>query len=119
MNMISRLSLIAVVLCASRIAAAEQVVREMVVHSTKTTLDLKLDASTVVCAGGDLKVAAPKLGALTLMNHQDFTLAAPALSAGMCEPGRMPQDLIDANDPVDAVEMVVKALRQDHVDTVA
>jgi hypothetical protein len=112
-----RLSFIALVVSAPQLAAAEQTVRDMVVHSAKTPLDVQLDANTVVCAGTQLKVAAPKLAALTLMNHQDFTLAAPALSAGMCEPGRMPQDIIDANDPVDSIELVVKAVRQDRVDT--
>jgi MYXO-CTERM domain-containing protein len=115
MNMF-RLSFVALVLCAPQFAAAAPVVREMDVHSSKTTLDVQLDAMTVTCAGTDLTVTAPKLAALTLMNHNDTTLGAPALTAGACEPGRMPADIIDANDPVDGVELVVKAVRQDRVD---
>src|SRR5262245_31230355 len=116
MHLLSRLSLVAVVLCVSRIAGAATTVRDMTVHTTKTMLDVKVDAMTVTCSGGELKVTAPKLGALTLMNHQDFTLAAPALSAGTCAPGRMPSDIIDPAHPVVSVEMVVKAIRQDQVD---
>jgi hypothetical protein len=119
MNSFSRLSLVGLVLCTSQIAGAAQTVRDMVVHTSKTMLDVKLDATTVSCAGGELKVAVPKLGALTLMNHDDFSVGATALSAGPCAPGRMPIDIINAADPVDGVEIVVKAVRQDHVDTMA
>ncbi len=89
----------------------------MTVHTSKTLLDVKLDANTVSCSGGDLKVTAPKLAALTLMSHNDFTLMAPALSAGACEPGKMPADIIDDSDPFESLEVVVKAVRQDRVDT--
>jgi len=119
MHLLSRLSLIAVVLCVPRITAAAPTVRDMVVHTTKTMLGVNLDATTVTCSGGELKVTAPKLAALTLMNHQDFTLAAPALSAGTCGPGRMPQDIIDSAHPAESVEMVVRAIRQDQVDLMA
>jgi hypothetical protein len=113
----ARLAFITLILCSSQITAAETLVRDMVVHTTKTALDVKLDATTVSCSDGDLKVTAPKLAALTLMNHNDFTLAAPALSAGACEPGRMPQDIIDPAVPFEMVELVVKAVRQDRVNT--
>lgn len=118
MTTFARLAFISLMLCSSRFAAAETLVRDMVVHTTKTTLDVKLDATTVSCSDGDLKVTAPKLAALTLMNHHDDTLDAPALSAGVCEPGRMPQDIIDPAVPVESIELVVKGVRQDRVNTV-
>lgn len=119
MNMLCRLSLVGAVLCSSRLVAAAPTERDMVVHTTKTALDVKLDATTVSCASTELVVTAPKLAALTLMNHHDFGLGAPALSAGACEPGRMPQDIIDPAVPVEGVELVVKAVRRDRVDAEA
>ncbi len=117
MTSLSRLCLVVVVGFSSAPAAAATVVRDMTVHTSKTLLDVKLDANTVSCSGGDLKVTAPKLAALTLMSHNDFTLMAPALSAGACEPGKMPADIIDDSDPFESLEVVVKAVRQDRVDT--
>lgn len=117
MTLLIRRGVVAFVLFSSGIASAETVVRDMTVHTTKTQLDVKLDATTVTCSGGDLKVTAPKLAALTLMSHNDFTLEAPALTAGACEPGRMPPDIIDDATPVESLELVVKALRRDRVDT--
>jgi hypothetical protein len=114
--MLSRLGLVAAVLCSSRLVAAAPTERDMVVHMSKTALDVKLDATTVTCTNTELVVTAPKLAALTLMNHHDFGLGAPALSAGACEPGRMPQDIIDPAVPVEGVELVVKAVRRDRVD---
>ena len=116
MNMRSHLSFVAAVLLSSGVAAAAPTERDMVVHTSKTMLDVKVDATTVTCSNGELKVTAPKLAFLTLMSHHDFTLEAPALSAGMCEPGRMPQDIIDAMNPVASTEVLVKAIRRDRVD---
>ena len=115
MSSLTRLSL-ALVLCTSSVAVAAPTVRDMVVHTTKTMLDLKLDATSVQCSGGELVVVAPKLAALTLMNHDDATLALPALSAGTCAMGRMPSDIIDPANPVVSAQLSVKAIRQDHVD---
>ena len=119
MHSFSRHSLVAVVLCTSSIAVAAPTVRDMVVHKTTTMLDVKLDATTLTCTDGELRVAAPKLAALTLMSPDDVSLAVPGMSAGACAAGRMPSDLIDMAHPVESVAVTVKAIRQDHVDLMA
>ena len=119
-------SLVSLVLVggAVSVAAAEPLYSETIVHDTTTTTTVKLDASTVLCSAADysgphLKVLIPKLGALTLLNHQNTGAGAPCVAAGACGPGHMPSDVIDAAHPTETVNLHVQAVRQDEVDVAA
>src|SRR6185503_5465536 len=105
-------------------AAAEPLFAETIVHDTSTSMSVTLDANSVLCSTADygsphLKVLIPKLGALTLLNHQNFGAGAPCVAAGQCGPGNMPSDIIDAAHPTEPVTINVRAVRQDEVDVAA
>lgn len=105
-------------------ASAATVYNETLVHDTTTTVNIDLNEDTVLCSSADygalfLKVALPELAGLTLMDHQNIGAGAPCVAAGVCEPGHMPENIIDAAHPTENVSINVKAFRQDEVDTTA
>ncbi|HEY5925862.1 MAG TPA: hypothetical protein VIV11_29445 [Kofleriaceae bacterium] len=105
-------------------AAADVLHAETIVHNTTTSLDIELNQNTVLCSSADysglfLKVLIPKLASLTLLDHQNFGAGAPCVAAGPCEPGRMPEDILDASQPTEHVAIHVRAVRLDETDTVA
>lgn len=119
---LARTSLLLLVL--STPALAETTFHETVVHDTTTTVDLKLDSSTVLCSAADygalfLKVLIPELAPLTLLDHQNTGAGAPCVAAGPCEPGNMPNDIIDADYPTAQAAINVKAIRVDQADPAA
>jgi MYXO-CTERM domain-containing protein len=61
----------------------------------------------------------PKLASLTLLDHQNFGAGAPCVAAGACEPGNMPEDIINASNPSEPVAMEVTSLRLDETDAAA
>ena len=104
-------------------ASADTLLAETIVHDTSTSLDIELNQNTVLCSSADysglfLKVLIPKLASLTLLDHQNFGAGAPCVAAGACEPGRMPEDIIDASRPTERVSIHVRAVRLDETDTV-
>jgi hypothetical protein len=105
-------------------ALAEPVYNETVVHDTTTTVEVELDAATVLCSSADysgtfLKVGIPKLAGLTLLDHQNIGAGAPCVSAGACYPGHEPTDVIDPARPTESVDINVKAIRLDEADVAA
>ncbi|HEY4057299.1 MAG TPA: hypothetical protein VGM39_11860 [Kofleriaceae bacterium] len=113
--------LIASTLFLSATAIAAPVTTETVVHDTTTHVSLALNEQTVLCSSADysglfLKVLIPQLAGLTLLDHQNLGAGAPCVAAGQCEPGQMPQDIIDASNPTQGVDVNVKAVRQDVAD---
>jgi hypothetical protein len=119
---LARISTVLLALTAT--AAAEPVVRETVVHDTTTHVNIKLDASTVLCSSADygalfLKILIPELSGITLLDHQNTGAGAPCVAAGPCKPGNMPSDILDPYDATEAVAINVKAVRIDEVDSTA
>jgi uncharacterized protein (TIGR03382 family) len=105
-------------------AAAETTWAETVVTDTTTPVDLKLDQSTVLCSSADygalfLKVLIPDLARLTLLDHQNIGAGAPCVASGMCKPGNMPSDIINASYPTEHVLVNVKEVRLDEADSTA
>jgi MYXO-CTERM domain-containing protein len=105
-------------------AAAETTYVETVVHDTTTTVEVKLDADTVLCSSADygalfLKILIPDLARLTLLDHQNFGAGAPCVASGMCKPGNMPSDIINPAYPTANVAINVKAIRLDEADSTA
>lgn len=126
MHTAARASLLSAVLVASSlsIAAAAPVSAETLVHDTTTNVEIELDDTTVLCSSADygalfLKVLIPELAALTLLDHQNLGAGAPCVAAGMCEPGNMPDDILDPYDTKETVAIHVKALRYDVTDASA
>jgi hypothetical protein len=102
-------------------ALASPVFNETLVHDTTTTVEIDLNPSTVLCSSADygalfLKIGIPELAALTLLDHQNVGAGAPCVSAGACEPGKEPEDILDADKPTEAVAINVKAIRLDEAD---
>lgn len=102
-------------------ALATPVFNETVVHDTTTSVEIDLNASTVLCSSADygalfLKVGIPKLAALTLLDHQNVGAGAPCVSAGSCYPGHEPTDILDPTKPTETVAINVKAVRLDEAD---
>lgn len=98
--------------------------KETLVHDTTTRVNIDLDAQTVLCSSADygalfLKVLIPELAALTLLDHQNLGAGAPCVASGLCAPGNMPDDIIDASCPTEDVDINVKAVRLDEIDTTA
>lgn len=123
MSNLARTSLLVLALSSSP-ALAEVTFHETVVHDTTTTVDLKLDASTVLCSSADygalfLKVLIPELAPITLLDHQNTGAGAPCVAAGPCQPGNMPEDILDAQDPSAQAAINVKAVRIDQADSTA
>jgi MYXO-CTERM domain-containing protein len=122
MKSLARTSLVLIALTSA--AYAEPVVHETVVHQTTTPVQLKLDASTVLCSSADygatfLKVLIPDLAGHTLLDHQNTGAGAPCVAAGPCQPGHMPSDIIDPKSATEAVVVSVKAVRVDESDAEA
>jgi hypothetical protein len=118
-----RATSIALLLFAST-AAAEVTTHETVVHKKTKSVDLKLDANTVLCSAADygalhLKVLIPALANLTLLDHQNLGAGAPCVAAGPCAPGNMPSDILDPKTPVEKVSLTVREVRIDNADSVA
>lgn len=118
------------ILCAGLLAGAtatahaELAYHESLVHDTTTPVEITLDASTVLCSAADysglfLKIGIPQLAALTLLDHQNIGANAPCVAAGSCQPGNMPSDLIDPDEPTEVVDINVQAYRGDETDSVA
>lgn len=102
-------------------ALAEPVFNETVVHDTTTTVEIDLDASTVLCSSADygalfLKIGIPELAKLTLLDHQNIGAGAPCVAAGVCAPGNQPEDILDPTKPTESVDINVKAIRLDEAD---
>lgn len=102
-------------------AGATPVFNETVIHDTTTSVEVDLTAATVLCSSADygalfLKILIPELAGLTLLDHQNLGAGAPCVSAGACQPGRMPEDIIDAATPTEVVDINVKAVRIDEAD---
>ncbi len=111
------------VMAAPTTAAAELVQHETIVHDTTTRVEIELDASTVLCSAADygalfLKILIPELAALTLLDHQNSGAGAPCVAAGACAPGNMPEDILDPTCSTAAVDIRVRAVRLDELDTV-
>ena len=105
-------------------AAAEPVFTESVVHDTTRSVEIDLNASTVLCSSADygalfLKILIPELAGMTLLDHQNTGAGAPCVAAGACQPGRMPADIIDPANPTETVSINVKAVRLDEADSAA
>jgi uncharacterized protein (TIGR03382 family) len=118
-----RSSLVCLALVAGSVttATAETRFAETIVHNTTTSMSIKLDQSTVLCSTADygsphLKVLIPKLGSLTLLDHQNTGAGAPCVAAGACVPGNMPEDILDEANPIEQVSMHVRAVRADETD---
>lgn len=97
---------------------------ESVVHDTTSIVEVDLNSSTVLCSAADygamfLKVGIPELARITLLDHQNVGAGAPCVAAGMCEPGNMPEDIIDPAKPTELVNINVKAVRFDVADPMA
>jgi MYXO-CTERM domain-containing protein len=97
---------------------------ETVVHDTTTSVEIKLDSTTVLCSSADygqlfLKIGIPQLANITLLDHQNIGAGAPCVAAGVCQPGHMPADIIDPAHPTELVDIDVKAVREDDVDEAA
>lgn len=118
------------ILCAGLLAGAaatahaELAYHESLVHDTTTPVEITLDPSTVLCSAADysglfLKIGIPQLAALTLLDHQNIGANAPCVAAGSCQPGNMPSDLIDPDEPTEVVNINVQAFRGDETDSVA
>ena len=123
MSNLGRTSLLLLALSSSP-ALAEVTFHETVVHDTTTTVDVKLDASTVLCSSADygalfLKVLIPELAPITLLDHQNTGAGAPCVAAGPCQPGNMPEDIIDTQYPSSQAAINVKAIRIDQADSTA
>jgi MYXO-CTERM domain-containing protein len=114
----------AFVMLLSGSAFATPVFNETLVHDTTTTVEIDLNASTVLCSSADygalfLKIGIPKLAALTLLDHQNIGAGAPCVSAGACYPGHEPADILDPSKPTETVAINVKAFRLDEADAAA
>lgn len=123
MHSLTRTTLLAAGLVAGSIstAAALPTYNETVVHDTTTNVELDLNASTVLCSSADygalfLKVLIPDLSRLTLLDHQNTGAGAPCVAAGACQPGHMPEDIINPTHPKETVAVNVKAVRADEAD---
>jgi len=123
MHHLSRLSFLSLGLVAGSIsvATAAPTTTETVVHDTTTPVQVALDPQTVLCSAADysatfLKVLIPDLARLTLLDHQNLGAGAPCVAAGVCEPGRMPEDVIDPARPTETVDVHVQAVRRDVAD---
>jgi uncharacterized protein (TIGR03382 family) len=106
------------------LALADSTYNETLIHDTTSSVDIALDANTVLCSSADygalyLKVGIPQLATLTLLDHQNVGAGAPCVAAGMCTPGHMPTDIIDAAHPTETVQIDVKAFRADEADSTA
>jgi MYXO-CTERM domain-containing protein len=106
------------------IASAEVIVKETVVHDTKRTVQIDLNAQNVLCSAADygalfLKILIPELAGFTLLDHQNTGAGAPCVAAGPCQPGNQPADIIDTAKPTEIVDIHVKAIRVDELDTMA
>lgn len=126
MHKLARTTLLSIGLLggAAATARAELAYHETLVHDTTTAVEITLDESTVLCSSADygalfLKVGMPELAAVTLLDHQNIGAGAPCVAAGLCVPGNMPSDIIDAADPTETVDINVKALRGDSTDSTA
>jgi len=102
-------------------AAAAPELKETVVHDTSKSIALQLTDETVLCSSADygalfLKVLIPQLASMTLLDHQNLGAGAPCVAAGMCQPGRMPEDILDPSEPSETVDVRVKAIRVDEID---
>lgn len=118
------LASLALVVGSASVAAAFPTYEETVVHDTTTAVEIKLDASTVLCSAADygalyLKVGLPELAKLTLLDHQNIGANAPCVAAGICSPGNRPEDIIDPAHPTETVQINVKAVRLDEADEAA
>src|SRR4051812_369483 len=96
------------------LALADATYNETLIHDTTTSVEIKLDASTVLCSAADygalyLKVGLPELAGLTLLDHQNVGAGAPCVAAGACKPGNMPSDIIDPAHATETVDINVKA----------
>ena len=105
-------------------ASAEIVYNETVVHETTTVVEVDLNGATVLCSSADygalfLKILIPELAGMTLLDHQNTGAGAPCVAAGACQPGNQPSDIIDTAKPTEIVDIHVKAIRVDEVDTMA
>ncbi|MGE3546650.1 MAG: hypothetical protein AB7L28_22170 [Kofleriaceae bacterium] len=95
--------------------------KETVVHETTTSVEIALNASTVICSAADysltfLKVLIPELARLTLLNHQNLGAGAPCVAAGVCDSEHSPATIIDATKPTEQVDITVQAVRIDNID---
>ncbi len=118
------LASLGLVLGTASVAAAFPTYEETVVHDTTTAVEIKLDASTVLCSSADygalyLKVGMPELAKLTLLDHQNIGANAPCVAAGICTQGNRPEDIIDPAHPTETVQINVKAVRLDEADEAA
>lgn len=121
-----RTSIVSLGLVTGALSTAQAAVtyNETVVHDTTTAVEIKLDASTVLCSSADygalfLKIGMPELARVTLLDHQNIGAGAPCVAAGTCGPGNMPEDIIDPAKPTETVDVNVKAVRLDEVDSTA
>jgi len=118
----SRLSILSCGFVAAFLSVADAATaNETVVHDTSSWIEIDLDPSTVLCSAADygslfLKVGIPELARITLLDHQNIGAGAPCVTAGICEPGHMPSDIIDPARPSELVQINVKAVRFDDVD---
>jgi uncharacterized protein (TIGR03382 family) len=115
---------LALVAGSGSLALAESTYNETLIHDTTSSVDITLDANTVLCSSADygalyLKVGLPELARLTLLDHQNVGAGAPCVAAGACKPGNMPSDIIDPAHPTETVQINVKAFRADEADSTA
>jgi MYXO-CTERM domain-containing protein len=115
---------LALVSGSASLAAAFPTYEETVIHDTTTAVEIKLDATTVLCSAADygalyLKVGMPELAKLTLLDHQNIGANAPCVAAGVCTTGNQPEDIIDPTKPTEVVQINVKAIRLDEADQAA
>ncbi len=117
-------SIVSVVLAAGSLGPAYAEVRtnEAVVHETTTSVEVDINHDTLICSRADyslpmLKLLVPELAGLTLLNHQNTGAGAPCVSSGECDEGNFPGDIIDPNKPTETIDIQVKAVRLENVDT--
>jgi uncharacterized protein (TIGR03382 family) len=122
----TRIALVSLGLLAgsATVASAFPTYEETLIHDTTTSVEIALNADTVLCSAADygalyLKVGLPELAKLTLLDHQNIGAGAPCVAAGICTAGNRPEDIIDPAHPTETVQINVKAFRADEADAVA
>lgn len=84
----------------------ERVIRDQTVPS-----QIQLDATTVRCSAigysqAELKISVPDLEFLAVFNHTNFGESAPCMTAGACQPGRMPANIL-TSEPTEDISLHV------------
>lgn len=87
--------------------------KERILKDETTKITVELNAKMVRCSSlgygrEELKVSVPDLTYLAIFNHANFGETLPCMSAGACQDGNLPVNLIDATKPTEDTDVRVQ-----------